>query len=160
MHNIFFGLSCIRVRSLTIIITGTVQLPNSCWVLLIYLIVVQRCVYSEGTSKTVWNDGCQETRYASGRVRRRDARGELVLDAEFAPGVPLPSWLAASAVAVSSPRLRYRRWYFSGRRVSSDLWQKFSVVTGDRPRLGIAAAVQCSAAPFIALFIRTLFDVF
>ena len=59
------------------------------------------------------------------------------------------------------PRLRLRRQYFSGRRVSSDLWQKFSVVTGDRPLLGIAAAVQCSAAPLsFFIFILTLFDLF
>ena len=79
-------------------ITGTVTKLSS----VLLIIVMQRRVYPDGTSKTVWNDGRQETCYASGRVRRRDARGELVLDAEFAPGVPLPCWPAASAVAVSS----------------------------------------------------------
>ena len=40
----------------------------------------QRREYPDGTVKTVFTDGRQETRYACGRVRVKDGFGQLVVD--------------------------------------------------------------------------------
>ncbi|XP_008587372.1 PREDICTED: centromere protein J-like, partial [Galeopterus variegatus] len=40
----------------------------------------KRREYPDGTVKTVYCSGCQETKYASGRVRIRDGMGNVILD--------------------------------------------------------------------------------
>ena len=42
--------------------------------------VLQRREYPDGTVKTLFNDGRQETRYANGRTRVKDKDGNLVHD--------------------------------------------------------------------------------
>ena len=41
---------------------------------------LQRRECPDGTTKTVFTDGRQETHYASGRVRVKDANGAVVMD--------------------------------------------------------------------------------
>ena len=45
-----------------------------------FLISCQRREYPDGTVKTLFNDGRQETRYANGRTRVKDKDGNLVHD--------------------------------------------------------------------------------
>ena len=42
--------------------------------------LLQRREYPDGTVKTLFNDGRQETRYANGRTRVKDKDGNLVHD--------------------------------------------------------------------------------
>lgn len=40
----------------------------------------KRREFPDGTTKTVYCNGCQETKYASGRVRVKDETGAVILD--------------------------------------------------------------------------------
>lgn len=40
----------------------------------------KRREFPDGTTKTVYCNGCQETKYASGRVRVKDETGTVILD--------------------------------------------------------------------------------
>lgn len=40
----------------------------------------KRKEFPDGTTKTVYCNGCQETKYASGRVRVKDEKGTVILD--------------------------------------------------------------------------------
>ena len=42
--------------------------------------LLQRREYPDGTVKTLHNDGRQETRYATGRIRLKDKDGNVLLD--------------------------------------------------------------------------------
>nr|XP_039255743.1 centromere protein J-like [Styela clava] len=46
----------------------------------IHTIDFKKREYPDGTSKTVFSDGRQETRYASGRLRVKDAHGNVIID--------------------------------------------------------------------------------
>ena len=46
----------------------------------IYYNDVRRIEYPEGAVKTIHKDGSQETRYATGRVRKKDPQGNLIYD--------------------------------------------------------------------------------
>ncbi|KAH9287146.1 Centromere protein J [Echinococcus granulosus] len=58
----------------------------------------KRRIYPDGTVKTVFKDGRQETRYASGRIRIKDNEGNLLVDTRIAP-------VSRSAVADLAPLL-------------------------------------------------------
>ncbi|CDS40421.1 centromere protein j [Echinococcus multilocularis] len=58
----------------------------------------KRRIYPDGTVKTVFRDGRQETRYASGRIRIKDNEGNLLVDTRIAP-------VSGSAVADLAPLL-------------------------------------------------------
>lgn len=40
----------------------------------------KRREFPDGTTKTVYCNGCQETKYASGRIRVKDETGTVILD--------------------------------------------------------------------------------
>ena len=46
----------------------------------------QKRDYPDGTVKIVYEDGRQETRYGSGRIRKKDSQGNLVFDSEMNRG--------------------------------------------------------------------------
>ena len=48
--------------------------------------LLQRREYPDGTVKTLFNDGRQETRYANGRTRVKDKDGNLVHDSAAGSG--------------------------------------------------------------------------
>ena len=50
------------------------------WIGHITCSLFQRREYPDGTVKTLFNDGRQETRYANGRTRVKDKDGNLVHD--------------------------------------------------------------------------------
>ena len=47
----------------------------------------QKREYPDGTVKIVYEDGRQETRYSSGRIRKKDTHGNLIFDSEMRHGM-------------------------------------------------------------------------
>ena len=65
-------------------------------------ILLQRREYPDGTVKTLFNDGRQETRYANGRTRVKDKDGNLVHDSAGGGGSASGSNAAAAAIPTTS----------------------------------------------------------
>ena len=62
----------------------------------------QRREYPDGTVKTLFNDGRQETRYANGRTRVKDKDGNLVHDSAAGGGGSASGSNAAGVIPATS----------------------------------------------------------
>ena len=65
-------------------------------------ILLQRREYPDGTVKTLFNDGRQETRYANGRTRVKDKDGNLVHDSAGGGSASGSNAAAAAAIPTTS----------------------------------------------------------